>query len=382
MGVSVDKEYKIRKARSDRASKNPLAHKARNGGAAYQKGVKQRTTSKGASREVMVKITGNAKTARGIKNSINYISRDSDLKLKDDEGREYEGDKDISEAYDYMISPEDKTRLDDNKNPHITHNMMFNTNSMVGVSQDDMLDSVRDVIKEKYPDNRFMMAYHQDTDNPHVHVVLRIPDNAGHRINIRKQDLRDLRSGFAQKLQDKGYNVKATHKHDFALKTKIKAEPDKTRNLYEVVDFGNTHYKNDPKNKRQNYIQLKTIKGEKEMTIWGTNLANELLREKVNIGSVIKIKKEGETTVKVPLYDKQGEVKGYKESKRNNWVVENKGVIGIDRKVQFNNVEVLNDPQRFIKQSVSIKQFQDAKMSLLKQQQQDKVGIKVGVFKL
>lgn len=105
MGVSIDKEYKIKKARSERAAKNPLAHKARNGGDAYQKGVKQRIASKGASREVMVKITGNAKTAKGIKNSINYISRDADLKLRDDEGREYEGGKDMSDAYDYMISP-------------------------------------------------------------------------------------------------------------------------------------------------------------------------------------------------------------------------------------------------------------------------------------
>lgn len=380
MGVSIDKEYKIKKARSERAAKNPLAHKARNGGDAYQKGVKQRIASKGASREVMVKITGNAKTAKGIKNSINYISRDADLKLRDDEGREYEGGNDMSDAYDYMISPEDRLRIDDDKNPNISHNMMFNTNAVVGVSQEDMLDSVQSVIKEKYPDNRFIMAYHKDTDNPHVHVVLRIPDNSGVRINIRKADLRDLRSGFAHKLQEKGYNVKATHKHDFALKHKLKSEPDRTRNLYEVVDFGRTHFKNDPKNKRQNYIQLKTIKGGKEVTIWGTNLPGELLREKVNKGSVIKIKKEGETTVKVPLFDKQGEVKGYKETKRNNWVIENKGVMGIDRSVNFNKVEVLSDPQRAIKQGMSIKQFQEAKMSLMKQEQQ-KVGVRVGFLK-
>ncbi|MBB1585119.1 MobP1 family relaxase [Serratia sp. OS31] len=382
MGVSIDKEYKIRKARSERAAKNPLAHKARNGGATYKKSVKQRAAAKGASREVMVKITGNAKTARGIKNSINYISRDADLKLRDDEGREYEGDKDVVDAYDYMVSPEDRTRLDDDKNPHISHNMMFNTNSSVGVSQEDMLDAVQKAIKEKYPDNRFVMAYHQDTDNPHVHVVMRIPDNAGNRINIRKSDLRDLRAGFAQKLQGKGYDVKATHKHDFALKNKIRDEPDRTRNLYEVVETGRTHYNNDPKNKRQNFIRLKTIKGEKELTIWGTNLPDELLREKVKKGSVIKIKKEGETTVKVPLFKKNGEVAGYKETKRNNWVVENKGVIGIDRKVNFSKVEILNDPQRAIKQGVSIKQFQDSKMSLMKQQNQDKVGVKIGLFKL
>ncbi|OKP21781.1 MobP1 family relaxase [Serratia fonticola] len=381
MGVSIDKEYKIKKARSERAAKNPLAHKARNGGAAYHKTVKQRITSKGASREVMVKITGNAKTAKGIKNSINYISRESELKLRDDEGREYEGGSDITDANDYMISPEDRLRIDDDKNPNISHNMMFNTNAVVGVSQEDMLDAVQNVIKEKYPDNRFIMAYHNDTDNPHVHVVMRIPDNSGVRINIRKADLRDLRSGFAQKLQDKGYNVKATHKHDFALKHNLKSEPDRTRDLYEVVDFGRTHFKNDPKNKRQNFIQLKTIKGGKEVTIWGTNLPGELLREKVNKGSVIKIKKEGETTVKVPLFDKQGEVKGYKETKRNNWIIENKGVMGIDRHVNFNKVEVLSDPQRAIKQGMSIRQFQDAKMSIMKQNQ-EKVGVRVGFFKL
>ncbi len=33
--------------------------------------------------------------------------------------------------------------------------------------------------------------------HPHVHTLLRIPDNGGKQINIRKKDLRELHEKFA-----------------------------------------------------------------------------------------------------------------------------------------------------------------------------------------
>ncbi|GFV90241.1 NGN domain-containing protein [Trichonephila clavipes] len=54
--------------------------------------------------------------------------------------------------------------------------------------------------------------------------------------------------------------------------------------------------------------------------------------------------------------------------------------MGIDRSVNFNKVEVLSDPQRAIKQGMSIKQFQEAKMSLMKQEQQKGVSVEKEVL--
>ncbi|MDW3538470.1 relaxase/mobilization nuclease domain-containing protein, partial [Escherichia coli] len=82
----------------------------------------------------------------------------------------------------------------DEKAPNLVHNIVFSSPKIAGVSEKDALDSVEKLLKEKYPDNRFFLAYHTDKEHhPHVHALLRIPDNSGKRINIRKNDLRDMR---------------------------------------------------------------------------------------------------------------------------------------------------------------------------------------------
>ena len=384
MAIDIDKEYRIRGDRSAKASKSSFAHKVKQSIARTKKSAVSKAGSsavKGTSREVMVKITGSGKTARGIKNSINYISRESDLKLQDDQGEFYDGNDSITDTYDYMTDPEDRERLDEDKNINITHNMVFSAPSLAGVPAEVMQETVREVLKEKFPNNRFLTAFHNDTDNPHVHALLRIPDATGKRINIRKQDLRDLRTGIAHKLQGKGYNVKATHKRDFALKHDLSKEPNRTRNLYEVVNFGRTHFNHDPKNKRQHFIELKTISGGKTVTIWGTNLPQEILREKVLTGSVIKMKKEGETLVKVPVYDKDKNISGYKETKRNNWKIENQGTIGIDRNVVFNKVEIKSDAGKVLEQLANKRSFDEGKSLLLKPKETRKEGVRFGLFK-
>ena len=128
MAIDIDKEYRIRGDRSAKASKSSFAHKVKQSIARTKKSAVSKAGSsvvKGTSREVMVKITGSGKTARGIKNSINYISRESDLKLQDDQGEFYDGNDSITDTYDYMTDPEDRERLDEDKNINITHNMVL-----------------------------------------------------------------------------------------------------------------------------------------------------------------------------------------------------------------------------------------------------------------
>ncbi|EFW11253.1 putative relaxase/mobilization nuclease, partial [Serratia symbiotica str. Tucson] len=103
--------------------------------------------------------------------------------------------------------------------------------------------AAEETLREKYPENRVLMAYHTDKEHhPHVHALLRIPDNGGKRINIRKKDLRELREKFAGNLQKMGYNVKCTHKYEFGKKEQLKREPDRLRNLFEVVEPVKYHY--------------------------------------------------------------------------------------------------------------------------------------------
>lgn len=384
MGVQVEKEWRVKRARSDKASKTAFAFKVNQ---------HKKSTGKSSgsirqlpSKEMMVKITGSASTASGIKNAIDYMSHDGELSLYDDEGNEWNGKEGVSELKENMISsghiaPTAKADEDADKLKKQTHNMVFSPPPSEKVSREELLESVRETLKEKYPDNAFVMAYHDNTEKPHVHVVLKISNKSGQRVDIKKQDLRQLRTNVSLKLQGFGYNVKATHKRDFALKDTLEQEPERTRNLYEVVEFGSANYLFDKNNKRSNYITYKTLNGQKEVTVWGKTLLEEVEREQVKVGHIIKLKKEGAVAVEVPSYDKNGEVQGYKTVKRNEWKIENTSVEVLDRtlvKIEKSDKKInLHTPERQKKQMKEKLHFTEIKKEVL----QPKIKLGFG-FKL
>ncbi|MDQ9367464.1 hypothetical protein RF150_25825, partial [Escherichia coli] len=62
MGVYVDKEFRVKRKSSEAGRKSAFAHKVKNGGKNYQRNVQERINRKGASKEVVVKISGGAIT--------------------------------------------------------------------------------------------------------------------------------------------------------------------------------------------------------------------------------------------------------------------------------------------------------------------------------
>ncbi len=101
---------------------------------------------------------------------------------------------------------------------------------------------------------------------------MRVRGDTEKAINIRKQDLRELRTGFCNELQGMGYDVKATHKQQIGLK-KLEADhnsaPKRQKGIYEVVDFGRDNYLFKSENRQQNYITVKTLNKGTETTYWG-----------------------------------------------------------------------------------------------------------------
>ncbi|MCV5689624.1 spore coat protein CotH, partial [Escherichia coli] len=68
----------------------------------YQRNVQERINRKGASKEVVVKISGGAITRQGVRNSIDYMSRESELPVMSESGQVWKGDE-IQEAKEHMI---------------------------------------------------------------------------------------------------------------------------------------------------------------------------------------------------------------------------------------------------------------------------------------
>jgi hypothetical protein len=161
-----------------------------------------------------------------------------------------------------------------------------------------------------YPDNYFVMAYHTDTKNPHVHVIINVNKSDGTRIRI---------SGD----KDYGYDVKSTIKKE-EISMEWKELISKTnRNEYEVIEFGSSSYQLDKTKDRNNYLVYKTHNG-KEVTVWGKEITQEIKNNDVRVGDKIKLKKIGTRDIKVPVYSKDGgEIVSWNNAKRNIWEIKN-----------------------------------------------------------
>lgn len=327
MGVFVEKEFRIKKGsggdkvRSIKASKSAFNHKVK-AGAKTSSGVRL------PSREVTVKITGAGKTARGIKNGVDYITREGEL-----EAHFYGGDDSVisglgaehNEMVSEALSDGNNYGLKNKTGEGVDHvkNFVFSPPPVAGVSEADAIASTKKALINRYPHNAFVMVYHDDKkDHPHVHVNLKLKSELdGKRIRLTKMEVREIRSQYCTELQKLGYDVRATQRHEYNIKDGI-GEPKVGRNVFKVSDFGEASYQFKAGEKKTPFITYETASG-KAVTIWGKELKEHFKVEQLAKGDLVKIKKLAATTVKTPIFDKAGAVSGYRESKRNNWQIEN-----------------------------------------------------------
>lgn len=384
MGVSVDKDYRVKRKTSESGHKSSFAHKVKNGGKNYERNVKERINRKGASKEVVVKISGGAVTRQGIKNSIDYMSRESELPVMNESGQVWNGDE-IAEAKEHMVDrandPQNLMNEQGKENKKITQNIVFSPPVSAKVKPEYLFDSVRKTMHKKYSNHRFVLSYHNDKkDHPHVHIVFRIRDNDGKRSDIKKKDLREIRTGFCDELRMKGYDVKATHRQQHGLNQAIKDAhanaPKRQKGVYEVVDLGFDHYQNDKTKPKQHFIKLKTLNKGIEKTYWGADFGELSQRENLKNGDLVRLKKLGQKEVKIPAIDKDGIQKGWKTVHRNEWQLENLGVKGVDRTPSIGKEKVLNSPDQILKQQQKMKQFSQMKQSMQENKIKTKIGLK------
>lgn len=392
MGVYVKKEDRVKRSRAKKGtslksalSKSAFVYKAKNGGKTYQRTANDRMFAKGASKEVMVKITGAAKTKQGIKNAIDYIGREGDIPLMDEQGQQFKSD-DLTILKNNMIDISDSTKkenLTGKANPDLTKNLVFSPPVTAKVKPEEMLNAVKETLNKKYPDSRFVLAYHDDKKHhPHVHAVMRLRGDTNKAIRIRKEDLRELRTGFCKELQSMGYDVKATHKQQIGLKQKLEADhnsaPKRQKGVYEVVDFGYAKYQNKPENSYQHFVRVKTLNKGTESTFWGKELGELCQREKVAKGDLIRLKKSGSVEVKVPEVDNEGNRTGWKEVKRNQWTLENLGVSGIDRSQSLKSNVDLTTPEQLAQKRIQQARFRQNASDMLRKEKSISIGVSIG----
>jgi hypothetical protein len=169
--------------------------------------------------EVMVKVSGGAKSLRGAFAHVRYIDRHGQLEIETDQGERLRSedseprlladwDLDVADAEarsPYRGSP-------GRKPSKILHNVVLSMPA--GTSPQKLLAASRDFAREEFAlKHRYAMVLHTDQDHPHVHLVIKAMSEEGRRLNIRKATLREWRQEFARHLRAHGVSANATERH-------------------------------------------------------------------------------------------------------------------------------------------------------------------------
>jgi hypothetical protein len=164
----------------------------------------------------MIKVSGGARSIRGVASHLEYLEKRADLETDDgavltEKGvaRELLNDWDLEVDERRRHTP--RCIAAGRKPPKLVHNLVFSMPK--GTSPDKLHRAVKKFATEKFGvQHRYAMALHTDQGHPHVHVVVKAMSERGERLNIYKATLREWRQDFAQYLREYGVEANATER--------------------------------------------------------------------------------------------------------------------------------------------------------------------------
>ncbi len=75
-------------------------------------------------------------------------------------------------------------------------------------------------LKEEFPNNEYIYSIHKNTDSPHAHVIIKLQNRHGKKIQATKKELYLWRESLAKNLRDQGFLLTATSRLSRGLKGK------------------------------------------------------------------------------------------------------------------------------------------------------------------
>jgi hypothetical protein len=228
--------------------------------------------------EVMVKVSGGAKTLAGVGTHIAYVGREGELGVEMDNGTRVDGkgfeqqvisdwDLDIEEL-DWRSAAPDPRR----KPVKLVHNLIFSMPP--GTSPNAVLKAVKKLaVNEWALRHRYALALHTDEKHPHVHVVLKAMSEQGERLNIRKATLRAWRAQFAENLRELGVTANATERAVRGQSRTYKKDP-----IYRAERRGDSRFVDGRRTEVMRDLAAGKLQGEKG------RVALERTREDVRAG--------------------------------------------------------------------------------------------------
>lgn len=171
-------------------------------------GVKERLARTiGKAPEVMVKISGGGKNMGQIKAHLDYISRNGEVELEDENAEILHGIDDVREVRDAWAKgkigiPQEGERRRE------AFNIILSMPP--GTDRQAVKDAARQFAAAQFGNHQYVFAAHEDEKHPHVHLAVKAVDKSGVRMNPRKADLQAWREHFADRLREHGIAANAT----------------------------------------------------------------------------------------------------------------------------------------------------------------------------
>jgi hypothetical protein len=164
----------------------------------------------------MIKVSGGARTIRGVATHLAYLEKRADLETDDGAILTEKGlGRGLLKDWDLEIDERrhhtERGIAAGRKTPKLVHNIVFSMPK--GTPPDKLHKAVRKFATEKFgAQHRYAMALHTDQGHPHVHLVVKAMSERGERLNIYKATLRDWRRDFARYLRELGVEANATER--------------------------------------------------------------------------------------------------------------------------------------------------------------------------
>ncbi|MFS6937862.1 relaxase/mobilization nuclease domain-containing protein [Neisseria animaloris] len=164
--------------------------------------------------EVMVKIpkrlSNNSKGMRGVRNHLDYVSRNGEVPLETQSGEKLIGKRAVMDFSD------DWRKLGIPKESKHKEALNIVLSMPEGTPPDAVLNAARNFAAEQFSGHQYVFGLHHDSHDPeepkhpHVHLCVLMRDEFGQRLNPRKADLFEWRVRFAEKLREEGVMCAAT----------------------------------------------------------------------------------------------------------------------------------------------------------------------------
>lgn len=169
------------------------------------------------SRQVVVKISGGGKSTGSIKAHFDYLSRNGELELLDQNGQKVDGREALSDLI--WAWKHTGPQMDDSLGTKQAFNIVFSMPQ--GTNERAVAEAARATGDVEFAGHQWVMVQHHDEPQVHVHICVKAEGLDGSRLNPRKADLQRWRERFAYELRERGVEAEATKRVQRVRQEKI-----------------------------------------------------------------------------------------------------------------------------------------------------------------